>query len=165
MAKAVQTAETPATEKAAETTSEVLNTETGEITASNAVAVVGSEKGSQVTVGGFKLTVSKQVTLPLLKHEEGQIRYVRIEKPIYEGKEIKNKRSGETSMEPATMALVTDLETGRQCEYIVNAVFKGIMEDDYPKESYVGKIFAINKLEKPKGKRYNALEILECTID
>jgi malate/lactate dehydrogenase len=157
---------TPATEDQETAAAETVDNETGEVVnASENLPVIGSETGSEIMIGGRKITVKKQVTLPLLKHEEGQIRYVTILKAIYEGKEIKNKRGGETEMAPATMALVTDLETGRQCEYIVNAVFKGIMEDDYPSDSYVGKSFAINKLEKPKGKRYNALEILEVEIE
>jgi malate/lactate dehydrogenase len=155
--------DTPATENQE---TETVDEKTGEVvTQSENLPVIGSEKGSTLVIGGRTITVKKQVTLPLLKHEEGQIRYVTIHKAIYEGKEIKNKRGGETEMAPATMALVTDLETWRQCEYIVNAVFKGIMEDDYPNDSYVGKSFAIHKLEKPKGKRYNALEILEVEVD
>jgi len=64
-------------------------------------------------------------------------------------------------MEPATVLPVTDLETGEVTQIILGAVLKGILEETYPKDSYVGLSFEITKHAKATGKRYNTYSVFE----
>lgn len=106
--------------------------------------------------------VAKVVNRPLLKHEENQVRMIKITGPVFVGKELKGTtKEGEAKMAPAMLAPVIDLETGREHDYIIGAVFNGVLEDSYPDASYVGKCFAVNKLPAEKGKRYKPVEVLE----
>lgn len=105
---------------------------------------------------GFVL--AKQVTRPLLKHPDNTTVYVRILSEVYQGKEIKGSQ-----MAPAEMVNVHNLESGGTMEYqyIVSAVTKGILTEEFPDKSYVGKCFAIHALPKEKGKRYRTFSIIE----
>lgn len=110
---------------------------------------------------GFK--VVKQVTRPLLKHPDNSTVYVRILSAIYQGKEIKGSK-----MAPAEIVDVNDLTrpgSNVEFQYIVSAVLKGVLTEEYPNNSYVGKSFAIVAYPKEDGKRYRNFGIAELSAE
>jgi hypothetical protein len=57
----------------------------------------------------------------------------------------------------------TDLETGQDVQVIVATVLRGILTEDYPNDSYVGKGFAITQYRVP-GKDYNHFDVAELEL-
>jgi hypothetical protein len=66
-------------------------------------------------------------------------------------------------MPPANIALVIDLTTGEEMQYIISAVLGSTLAEEYPDHSYVGKSFAVMKLppDHGRGKRYATFSIAE----
>ena len=113
-------------------------------------------------VSVFKPKIIRVVTKPLFKMAQGVTRYFKFDSAMFVGKEI--KESGSVSKkEPATLAYVTDLETGEQGQFIVSAVLKSIMAEDYAGDAYVGKSFAIRQQRIP-GKAYNGIDLAEIEV-
>lgn len=116
---------------------------------------------------GGKFTRKRAVTLPTFKVEVDKTLYLMVNSAMYLGKEQKAKageeaKKGAAKMDqPATILPVTDVETGEQGQIIVNAVLKGILDETYPDESYVGKSFEITKHDKKAGKRYHTFSVFE----
>lgn len=129
----------------------------------------------------FKFEVAKNLTLPLLKPQLDQPIYIRFEEPLKIGKEIGDK-------DAAIIGTVTNLETGEMSQYLVPAVFQGILHDEYgtpkfgspekgqpvqiveaaregqPADSYVGKCFMVTKHPKASGKGYHPQTIQEIVV-
>lgn len=106
----------------------------------------------------------KLLTRPTLKMVEGTPRYVKIEAPIFIGKEMKSRKADAADAkkrEPAHVANVIDLETGEPAQIICSAVVLSTLNDEYPSEAYVGKCFAITKLAKRDGKDYFGYKVEE----
>lgn len=113
-----------------------------------------------------KVKIVKNVTLPVLSLKAGQVVFVVIDTAIEKGKELKRTAAAdgkepEVKQEPADICHVTNLETGEQLQFIVNAVVKANLDEAYPKNGYVGKRFRVAKLEKRAGKRYFDFNIAE----
>lgn len=65
-------------------------------------------------------------------------------------------------MKNATVCAVIDCETGEEHNFVVPAVVKGNLEENYPGETYVGKSFYIkNNGKRAPAQRYNDFTILE----
>lgn len=112
----------------------------------------------------FEPKAKKLLTIPLLKLAVGVTAYVKVTAPMFIGKEIKSKRANANpaaAREPATLIDGINLETGEQCQVICSAVVKGVFEDNYPNDSYVGKCFSLLKLERAAGKEYNGFKVIE----
>jgi hypothetical protein len=108
---------------------------------------------------GFRVT--RNVTLPLSKWKNDQPKFLLIESPIFQGKQIAQK-DGQPEEKPADLMNCVDLETGEQVQVIVGTVLKGTLQDEYPDNSYVGKYFSITQLRDP-GKKYNTYSVQELT--
>jgi hypothetical protein len=138
-------------------------------TAANVPAVIDTNtpgEGELLVIGGRKFAVKRVVTLPLLKHLDGQVVMVQINSPIYTGNQVPaEKGSANATAKPADLCDVLELNTGRKMQYIVAAVAKSNFETKYPNQSYVGKYFAIRKGEKREGKRYRDYEIIEIAAE
>lgn len=106
----------------------------------------------------------KNVTLPLKKMAENVPVYVKITSAMFSGKQIDDKK------EAATLVNVVDLETGEECQIIVATVLKGILNDEYPNDSYVGKGFELimhkvyDKTD-PNKLKYNKFTVAEVEVD
>lgn len=111
--------------------------------------------------GGFK--VKGAVTLPVLKLAASVQRFVYFDGPMHVGKDTGQVMNGK-KMEPATVANVTDMETGEQGVLICATVMAGELRNAYPDDSYVGKGFALTLIKVPE-KKYNMYEILEIDLD
>ena len=104
-------------------------------------------------------SVTRHVTLPLLKPSVDIPVFVKITDKMFQGKEIKT--GDKKDMEPAMLVNIIDLQTGEQCQMILNKVFESILLEEYADDSYVGLSFAITKKSKREGKRYHGFEITE----
>lgn len=99
----------------------------------------------------------KAVTLPVLKLELNETRYIAILGAMHEGKKIDDKK------EPATLAHAVDMRTGEEGLLICATVLKKELQENYPGEDYVGKGFEITKHRDPE-KKYNVFSIAEVSI-
>ena len=104
--------------------------------------------------------VKKNLTKTLFKFITGEPRYLKFQGALFVGKELKAKE-GAKKMEPATLAFVTDLETGEEGQVIINAVVKSVLTDEYANDAYVGKCFQITKNARAPGKTYDPFSIAE----
>lgn len=118
-------------------------------------------KSTQVVPNTPHFRKTKLVTVPVMKIDFETAYYVRFESPFYVGKEIKEK-SGKVAKKPATLANVTNMETGELGIIVCNEVLKSTIEEGYPDEDYVGKIFEVIKHQKKEGKEYCTFSIAEC---
>lgn len=111
----------------------------------------------------FEPKTKKLLTIPLLKLSVGEPRHVKATSAMFIGKEIKSKRANAApaNREPATIINAINLEDGSECQVICSAVVKGVFEDNYPNDSYVGKCFTLLKLERAAGKEYNGFKVVE----
>src|ERR1700679_3879658 len=98
--------------------------------------------------------IKAHVTLPLFKLGE-LTRFLRFEVPYYIGKVVDDKK------EPPTMCKVTDMETGELGEVILGQILKEKLEEQYPDDGYVGKIFAISKTAPEGTRKYSLFHIAE----
>lgn len=139
---------------------------------SNVAALVRPESNAPMVApqsfGKFK--VSKQVTLPTFKITVGMPLVIQVTGAMYEGKEIK-QTAGETKRDkPATIMPCNRInpETGEievQGQIVVGTVLAENLNEAYKDGSYVGKLFALNKIEKKDGKRYHEYQILELSAE
>lgn len=104
-------------------------------------------------------SITRHVTLPLLKPVVDIAVFVKITDKMFLGKEIKT--GDKKDMEPAMLVNIIDLQTGEPCQMILNKVFESILLEEYEDDKYVGLSFAITKKSKREGKRYHGFEITE----
>lgn len=110
---------------------------------------------------GGKYTRVRSVTLPTLKLIEEQTVHVTITSAMQVSTVTQKPKAGEQAKEPATVCNVTDLDTGDIAQMICGAALKGVLNESYPKDEYVGKSFEITKHAKAAGKRYNTYSVFE----
>jgi hypothetical protein len=109
----------------------------------------------------FKFHVIADVTLPVLKQQDGVPMYILIEAPIYKG-ETMNDKDGK-AMEPADLAKCINLETGEVGVVVMNTVLKSSLERNYLENGYVGKCFRFERQAVPN-KRYKNYKIQEISV-
>lgn len=109
-----------------------------------------------------KFVVKKHVTLPLFKFGADP-RYFRIDGEIFVGKDV-NEGPGKAKKEPPHMVRVTDLETGEPGEIIVGAVLLGILNENFPDNSYVGKNLSIQKFSPEGVRKYSLWKVAEVEL-
>lgn len=126
------------------------------LTKSAAVAELSGEvaviKSSQIIMtakdllpAGFKL--KKILTLPSLNIKTpGEERILRFDEPLHESKVPGKLRADGTRDAPATVAAVTDMQTGAQMMYLSSAVVLKNIRESFPDDSYVGETFLIKNL-------------------
>jgi hypothetical protein len=145
------------------TANEAVDAETGEIVR-GALSISQQALSGVVTLpDGRKVTVVKQVTVPVLKHKEGETVMITVLDVMYIGKELKASADG-TKSKPATLVKVTDIKTNRPGLYIVPAIVADTWSTEYAGDAYVGKSFAIEKLPARDGKRYKDINMLEIGV-
>lgn len=135
---------------------ETHDAETGELPVS--LPALSSEN-KKLEINGKTITLKKTVNRVLLRHNVGQTVFINILTPVRVGKEIKG-----STMAPAKLVTVIEQTTGQEMDYIVSAVVEGLLQDNYPKNGYVGLSFAIYKEPKAAGKRYNNFSLAEIDV-
>lgn len=114
---------------------------------------VSGSAPAPVQSAGRKFKVLGNVTMPVFTPKIEEPAYVKVLEPMYLGKEMKAGSDGQKKA-PATLCKVVNLETGEVVLLIVAAVVKGIFEDNFPGNAYVGKAFCLVKHAKKEGKNY-----------
>lgn len=103
---------------------------------------------------------AKAVTLPVLSMKNGDQIGIKFDGAMFKGKQIQ-EAGGKVKKEAATLANVTRLDTCEQMQLIVSAVLKSTLEESYPKDAYVGKMFAIHRIAPKEGKTYPTFGVFE----
>jgi hypothetical protein len=106
-----------------------------------------------------KLSLKKVLTRPLLKHPAGSGVRIMFKAPFLKQPD-RTDGDGVVQVGPY-VALVVDRASGILCHYIVNAVARGALEQEYPCDGYVDKWFAIMKEYPANGKRWSNIIIGE----
>lgn len=122
-----------------------------------------AEKAAAAEPKAIEFETVRVVNRQLLKFEKDVPRHVMFEGKMHLGKEMKAKE-GEKKKEPATLADVVNLETGEQVQIIISAVVKSVLEEEYPKDAYLGKCFTITKRGKAPGKSYEQYTVIEVKV-
>lgn len=121
----------------------------------------------------LRFKVKSDVTLPLLKIVQDRDYFVTFNGAMSLGKKMAVKKTvdektGEIvdapQREAATIAPVTNLETGEHAQIICGTVFRKELADAYPENGYVGKSFKF-RIAKVSGKNYNIVQISEIEIE
>lgn len=120
-------------------------------------AVVVPGTGGAVAAAPFQFKVKKLVAVPLFKLMPDAPIYVKFNEPMFVGKKLDDKKQA------AILIGVTDLQTGQIGQIIVGAVLKGLMDDQYPDNSYVGRNFGLI-LRKRADKKYNTYDVAEIEV-
>lgn len=108
------------------------------------------------------MKVKRVITVPtLVMKKEGEGRFLKFNEAMHISK-VPGKIGADGKQEkPATVALVTDVESGEQLNYMIPAVVIANLNEEYKKDSYVGLTFAIQNVGKREGKRYVDFKIAE----
>jgi len=119
----------------------------------------------------FVPKLARILTLPLLKMKENEAIYVKFTGPTFIGKkiaeDIEAEKAGKASKEPPIMANVINLPTGELVQIMLGKVLNGILADEYPNDTYVGKGFVIELTEKKRGRsggNYNTYKVAELDL-
>lgn len=101
----------------------------------------------------------RQVTLPVLKLDSKEPRYLHFIGPMHLGEAVK-AGEGKKQMEPATVAHCLDMTTGEEGQLICSAMLASQIRREYPDDSYVGRGFELTSTKVPD-KKYNIVSITE----
>jgi hypothetical protein len=99
----------------------------------------------------------RSVTLPVLKLEKNQTRYLAILGAMHKGKKIDDQK------EAATICRAVDMSTGEEGQVICPTVMEKELNENYPGETYVGRGFEVTLTRVPD-KRYNIVSLAEVSI-
>lgn len=135
----------------AKTTENPVNQETGEI------------KGAY-SFDPAAVKTKKIVNLPTLSQKNVGSIYVAFLGAMFVGLPMKAVDKKDEKEEPATLANVVDLMTGKPAQIVVPTVQQSVLEENYPGNTYVGKAFKLENHGKLNGKRYNSISIVEIDL-
>ena len=110
---------------------------------------------TQQTSAKFTPKVLKNVTLPVLKLKAaGNARYFKITGPMHLGKKIDDQK------EAATICTAIDCASGEVGQIVCPTVMQKELNENYPKDAYVGKFFELVLTRVPE-KKYNIVTLTE----
>lgn len=104
----------------------------------------------------FVPTIKKRITMEHFKLGRTP-QYFRMEGKMHQGEEIKN-----SNKQPPWLIEVSNLETGEIGQIIAPKILESELNKHYPKDTYVGKCFALSITPPVEGgKKYNLVNITE----
>lgn len=113
------------------------------------------------TTNASGFTRKKAVTLPsFVIKKEGDVRNFLFTSAMRKSDVVTKDKDGK-AQEPATVANVTDLNSGEEGIYLVNTVVAENLRKMYPDDGYVQKKFEIEHKGKKDGKRYGSFSVYE----
>lgn len=122
------------------------------------VSVVAPANLAEMIAPGMK--VKRQVILPTLSLQVNVPKTLIATAAMYvstytdpDPKKAKEK--------PATVLPVGDVETGEAMNLLVPAVMESALNESYPDQEYIGKVFMVCKMPKRPGKRYFDIKLVE----
>lgn len=110
-----------------------------------------------------KYVVVKKLNNGMTKLEPNQEYHFMFKAPIRRGQTVINARG--LPEKSADVALVVDLDTGKDTSIVINATLGSSLNENFPNDGYVGKSFAITCTGQVAGKRYKGFEVNEISID
>lgn len=113
-------------------------------------------------IAGFK--IAKRVTMPTLNLKVNEPKILRID-DAFRVSTYKDPDPAKAKEKPATICTATDMQTGEVALLLVPEVMHKNLTEQYPNDTYVGKIFGLQKLPKRPGKRYFDFEIAELVAE
>lgn len=116
----------------------------------------------QAAVPGYR--IAKRVTMPTLNLAVNEPKVMRIDDAFRESK-YQDPDPKKAKEKPATICSITDMQTGEVALLLVPEVMKKNIDESYPDQTYVGRIFCVQKLPKRPGKRYFDFEIAELEAE
>lgn len=117
--------------------------------------------GGDVVTVGEKTYKKKPVTLQSLVIADGQTVAVMILGRITASRTLTAEMPGKAAEKSARTCPVGIMETGETRALLCNAVMASTLEETYPEEGYIGKIFEITCVGKVPGKRYKGYTVHE----
>ena len=128
------------------------------------VAVIENGGGTSLATGapaGFR--IKRHITLPsLVLKVPGVVRVLRFDEPMHISKVEGKVLADGTREKPATVAKVTDLETGELFILLVPSVVQKNLGQEYPEDGYVGLSFAVcNRGKRNASQRYFDFDVAE----
>lgn len=111
---------------------------------------------------GFK--VAKKVTLPAKSVKPGESGVFWVVEPIHVSTVQGKLREDGTRDKPASVCRAVDMSTGEEIILIVGVVIAKNLDEHYPNNGYVNKVFGIENRGKAKvSDKYNSYNITELT--
>jgi len=128
--------------------------------------VAGGDGFAQTAVTKFALPegfkVVKKVTLPAKSVKVGESGVFWILEPIHQSAIEGKMREGGVRDKPADICRAVDMETGEEVTLIVGVVITKNLNQHYPNDGYVNRVFGIENRGKVKqGDKYNSYNITE----
>lgn len=130
--------------------------------------LTGDAPGTALAVAGpmklpSGLKLKQRLTLPsLVMKTKGDERALVFLSPIHASKVVTGKVDAEGKPEkPANVANVGDVTTGEEFVFLVPAVVRSTLIQEYPDDSYVRKVFYIRNEGKREGKRHIDFTVAE----
>jgi hypothetical protein len=129
--------------------------------AGTAVATIAPAR--EITLAdGQSFKVKKVVTAPLLQQKPGATVFVQFLAPFFLSKEAKGDGPKKEPPYIARVRNLLDANPHAEYDYIVPAVLRAEMEENFPNAVYVGAKFQVQKSPEPvAGKRYYAFSVIE----
>lgn len=106
----------------------------------------------------FKFKVKNHITIPLLKFTNHVPVYVKFTAPTYTGRIVDDKK------EPPTMARVINLETGELNDIILGTVLISTLNENFPDDGYINKMFKIEKIAPEGTRAYSLWSVTEIEV-
>lgn len=117
------------------------------------------------SASGF--TPVRQLTLPMIKFNKNASKYLKFNEVMHAGSVLKG--SGERAKAvPATLANVTDLQSGTVLQFVVPPSVEAAIKSGYTGDGYVGLCFEIKKHNRREEKGfpdYSVTEVKEPSQD
>lgn len=108
---------------------------------------------------GFK--VKRQITVPTLTMKDGSNARMLSFNDAMRASNYIDPDPKKAKEKPATVAGVTDVESGELFQFLVPSVVESNLRRNYPDDGYVGRTFRIQCLGERAGKRYRDFSIFE----
>jgi hypothetical protein len=132
-----------------------------------ATTVVSTEIVSTAVVGARELppglVLKRRITLPSLSmKKKGDLRYLVIADVMRVSKVVDKPTADGKVKDPATVCTVGDVLSGEVFTWLVPAVCKSNLQNEYQEDTYVGKCFAVENMgRRSEGQRYNDFSLSE----
>lgn len=103
----------------------------------------------------------RAISVPTFKMLEGGSYYFLFRSPIVTKQTTQKDEKGAMVEKEIRIASVVNLKTGEVGQIVVGTVLDSELANGFPKDSYVGKAFEIEKKKGKEGKRYRTYTIYE----
>lgn len=121
------------------------------------------------TLPALQFEVVRRLTVPFLIIDENATKYLRFDTAItpdtstFSERVRKAKPETESKQAPMHICTVVDLQTGEVFRLVAHEVLENTLNEGYPNDGYVGKVFEIKKTKRA-GKKYFSFDVTEIKL-